>query len=758
VIVIDPQDRVEFGADRLLTLLENVVDPAVLKRLSGTLAEKGALTALEFQLAGISIRYNHEDLALDLDIRSDVRARRTLQLAPLGQERVGTFAEPASVSAYVNVRGNLDYTYGAGRGGLQAPVMFLDGAARIGGIVAESDAIWQPAASGPAYQRLGSRLVYDDQKRLVRASLGDLRTTGRGFQSAPEIAGISLFRSYGILQPQTIIRPTGDRTFRLQRNATVEVEVNGELVRRLQLSPGTYDLRDFPFTQGGNSIRLSILDDAGRSEVLRFDLFLDQSQLAKGLSEFGLYAGVLAPLGRTGPRYTDRPAFSGYYRTGITDALTAGANLQADLKTQMTGVEAVLGTSFGTIGANFSLSRIDGFGMGHASAVTFQRLIQRRGGRADSITASFETRSSNFAVPGVLVPTNPFLWEAGAAYSRAFSDRLFGSIDGRYSKARGEQADVANYRGIVGWRLTERLTMDLSGRYERDETGSRLSGLFSITVRMGQNSFVRGDFDTRFDRARLSYNRFSGQGVGAYQFAADAERTRFGSGVNAVGTFYANRAELGLSHFGTFTRDFGASAAQRSSLRFASSLAFADGGFSVGRPIFDSFAIVRSHRSLKNSEVLVDPGAAGTTAYTGVLGAATHPNLGSYSERTLTVDAPSAPAGADLGQGTFRLLPPYRSGYLLTVGSDYNVTALGRLLNADGEPLALVSGQAIEISKPGREPVTFFTNRDGRFGIAGLAPGQWRLEIGGEAAMLVNIQENGEGIVRLGELKTAGPK
>jgi outer membrane usher protein len=111
-----------------------------------------------------------------------------------------------------------------------------------------------------------------------------------------------------------------------------------------------------------------------------------------------------------------------------------------------------------------------------------------------------------------------------------------------------------------------------------------------------------------------------------------------------------------------------------------------------------------------------------------------------------------------LGQGTFRLLPPYRSGYVLTVGSDYNVTALGRLLGSDGEPLALVSGQAVELSKPNREPVTFFTNREGRFGISGLAPGLWRLEVSGEAATVVDIQENAESIVRLGEIRAAGPK
>lgn len=87
---------------------------------------------------------------------------------------------------------------------------------------------------------------------------GYLEAQGRGFQAAPDIAGISFFRSYSVLNPQQIIRPRGDRTFRLDRPSTVEVIINGQQVRRLQLAPGNYNLRDFPFAQGGNDIQRSI--------------------------------------------------------------------------------------------------------------------------------------------------------------------------------------------------------------------------------------------------------------------------------------------------------------------------------------------------------------------------------------------------------------------------------------------------------------------------------------------------------------------
>src|SRR5690606_27378589 len=198
--------------------------------------------------------------------------------------------------------------------GLAPPVMFIDGAARWRGVVLESELNFQPGAAGADYQRRGTRLVYDDRARLIRWSAGDLLTTSRGFQSAPEIAGLSASRRYSVLEPATIIRPRGSRSFQLDRRSMVEVRMNGNLVRRIELEPGAYDLQDFPFTQGANDVELTITDDSGRTERVDFNIFLDQGQLAEGLSEFAVQAGFLAPLGPRGPRYGDRPAFSGFYR------------------------------------------------------------------------------------------------------------------------------------------------------------------------------------------------------------------------------------------------------------------------------------------------------------------------------------------------------------------------------------------------------------------------------------------------------------
>lgn len=753
-ITIAPDDTIELPTRRTLQLLGLLVDPTFFTALEASLRSKPTITLADLEPLGISFSYDPQSLELAFRLPVERRLARSVIVSPLERERRGEVVAPADFSAYVNVRGNFDYVHAGGNEGFATPLMLLDGATRLGPIVLESEAIWQPGANGVNFQRLGSRMVYDDQANLVRWTVGDLQTLSRGFQAAPDISGISVFRSYGVLQPQRIIRPRGDRTFRLDRASAVEIEMNGQIVRRLQLNPGVYDLRDFPFTQGANNVRLSVIDDSGRSEVLNFNLFIDQTQLGAGLSEFGVYAGVRAPLGVRGPNYSDDFIFSGYYRRGVSDYLTLGVNSQFDAKGRQFGGEAVVGTDIGTFGGSMAISDIDGVGVGYAGTMTFQRVIQRTYGLADTLNVFFERRSKNFGPVSDFFVENPFSYEIGGGYTRAFGAQLFAGLDARFSKGREEQRDLHTYRLNAGYRISPVANLVGDVRYERDGRGERVAAFVSLTMRFGRYTTARADYDTQDNRGRLSFQTVQGQGVGAYNATADFDRSDVSSGFNFNGNFISNRAELGFTHFGTFLDTFGQRTSQRSSLRVGSSIAFADGAVSVGRPIFDSFAIVTPHKSLKGTDVELEPTPFGHVANTGRLGAATQPNLSSYIDRTVTFDAPEAPGGMDLGQGSFKLFPSYRSGYKVVIGSDYNVTALGTMLDVDGEPVALVTGNAYEIGKPDRPAVTVFTNRQGRFGMTGLAAGKWRIEMldAKRSVFEIEIPDDGQNIVRLGEI------
>lgn len=752
VVEIAPDDQVSMSSSRVLELLGGSLD----QRLLAKLRSRDTIGESDFAEAGVKVRYNAKDLAVDVELSASDRAVRSLQVADLEQTQVASAIRPATVSAYLNGRGSLDYLHGPG--GLQAPLIFVDGAVRFAGVVAEGEALWQPHGDGASFVRTGSRLIRDDEKRVLRLTLGDLQPVGRGFQSLPEMAGLSLFRSYGVLEPQRIARPRGGRSFTLTRPSTVDVQVNGQLVRRLQLNPGNYDLRDFPFVQGANDVRLAIRDDGGRSQLLSFNVFLDQTQLGEGLNEFGLYAGVLAVTGPSGPKYSNDFAVSGFFRRGISDRLTLGANFQGDARTQMTGGESIWSSRLGTVGTTLAVSHIRGSGFGSAAIATFQRVLSGSGLGSDSLNLFAERRSRNFGVLGTGTPVNPFAWEAGGGYSRSLTGTLVAGVDARYSRGRDDQPTVYSVRGTAGWRLTEGLNVAGEVRWEKDNFQRRVSGLLMATMRLGRSSNLRADYDTRFDRARLSYSTFQGYGVGSYNVSADIDRSDAGSGANLSANYLANRAELGFSHFGSFENLFGNSVTQRSSVRAGASIAFADGALSVGRPIADSFAVVQAHRSLKSASVEIDRSPFGYIAETGSLGTGVAPTLASYIDRTLAVDAPDAPVTADLGQGTFRLRPAYRSGYKLVVGSANNVTAVGRMVDASGKPLSLVSGSARQADNEAGEEISLFTNREGRFGATGLGPGRWVISMNDDlnSTYIIEVRKDAEGVLAVGDLKPSG--
>lgn len=759
-IIVTADDRLRIGTRRVLDLLAESVDPDRLRAMEGAILGRREISAEEFEQSGIGLRFDPQKLTLEFVIPSELRASRNLQVSALNRGRVGDYLQPEKFSAYVNVRGALDYVSDGPVTGIQEPTFFLDGAARLGDVVFESEAFWQPGAdNAPDFQRQGSRIVYDDLNRLFRLTAGDLRPVARAFQVTPNIAGLSIARSYSELRPQQIIRPRGSRSFLLERPATVEIFVNGSLARRTRLNPGNYNLSDFPYTQGANDIRVNIVDGSGRQETLRFNIFLDQTQLAKGLTEFGIYAGVQAPLGIDGPDYSDDLVFTGFVRHGVSDELTLGANLQLDEQSAMGGVEAVFGTSFGTFSSNLAASHVDGIGEGWAATVSFQRVFQRPQGFADALNLFVETRSEKFAPISTFLPTNPFEFELGGGYSHALNERAFVGIDSRFSKGRNGFSDQHNYRLSGGYRVNDRISLNAEARYEKNNFRDEVSAMFSLNIRLGGFSSARVQYDTRDNRARASYQTLTGQGVGSFNLSADVERSDFGSGFNVNGNYYSNVGEFGLAHFGDFAGDFGQSRSQRTTFRMASSLALAGDSLAIGRPIYDSFAIIKPHEKLKGEKILIDPTISGRVADTEPFGSGLHPSLNSYSERTITVEAPEAPAGTDLGTGTYRVIPQYRSGYKMIVGSEYSMTAIGTLLDSQGAPVALAIGTITELESDNPMTYEVFTNREGRFGIPGLAPGKWRLEMldDDRSTVIIEIPDEPElTIVRLGNVRGTG--
>jgi outer membrane usher protein len=745
---IRPDDTVLVSMARVLELLTPRLDDTRVAALRGLPTTQGFVELGAFAQSGLTLEFDKRALELSIAIPAGDRALRSIALSDSDPGTIGEFATPEPFSAYLNIRGALDYIHKGSLTGLGDPFVQFDGAARVGRVVFEAEGEWDGQAS--RFRRSGSRLVYDDARHLARLTAGDLLSETRGFQGALDIAGLGISRSYALLDPRRNVAPRGGQTFSLERDATVEAIVNGRTVRVLRLQPGTYNVSDFPFAQGGNDVQLVITDATGQRDVISFTTYIERSQLAAGLSEYSFNIGALTNRVDS-VHYSNDIAASGFYRRGINEHLTLGGNFQYSKSSYLVGAEAVFGTPWATIGGDIAFSHIQGAGAGWAANFSIERVTQGENG-GSSLIATFETRSRRFGAPGQLFPDNPYRFIASLSYNRAIGRSSFAGAQLRYSAGRGAFDDERSVRLSIGRRIGRFTNVVLDGEWSRGAQGEDKGIRISLVRRFGPRSSARAEYDSDDNRVRLGVQSSGGYGVGAWSGVANVDIGPDTYSVNASGNYVANRADIGLAHTAAYSTQSNSIVDERTSLRVATSIAYAGGSFAIGRPISDSFAIMRRHSSSDDFSIIVDPSQGSYQARSGALGPALYGQVGSYSPRTLTYDVPNAPTGMDIGTGSIRMLAPYRAGYVVTVGSDYNVLVVGRL-TFNGDPLALKVGYATEEGGDGRR-VEFFTNRQGRFGISPLRPGRWRIEISGDQPIVyeLNIPESTSGVVRIGDL------
>ena len=705
----------------------------------------------------------------------------------------------------------------SGNAGFDATQIDLQGAVRVGGTVLESEAsLYAGSAAGlsqASYQdyvfyRHGTRLVYDLPENAMRIRVGDISPDYMAFQTAPDLLGLSVQQTYQQLQPGKSIRPTGSHSFRIERPSEVDIIIDNVLFRHIRLAPGNYDLSELPLRPGANNIKLAISDDTGARQTLEFTAFSGNELLAPGISEWSLSAGiksfdagVLTQPGGSGganpPNMTvvgknniyaqreyflDKPAATGFYRTGLTTALTMDANVQSDDRTTMAGTGFAFATVAGMLSAEVSGSETYRGGPGYAVHLGYG--YDRFGwfGYKSSFRVFAEYRGQDYNTVSTFLSTMPYNTAVGASYTQQLPYNISAGLSASLSHLdKGSVADFQNAgdRWEVDFSLAKEIWTGVSGSlsvgYGRDQTAECVPGLYNqngfqvlgrVAWTPGAHTTVLSSYDSRAGVGEISGTQTSeSQGVGAWTASAQAQTTQNDqSGVGGAVTYSGNRGDITVAHSAGLAgvgfngvSNF-ASTEERTTVSVASSFVFAGGAWGIGRPVTNGFAIVTPHSSLDGSSVIVGQ-ADSPVAKTDWLGSAVVPSLTAYRTARLPYDAPDAPTGYDLGSATYDIHAPYKAGYALQAGSAYTVTAIGTLQTARGEPIPLLAGTAREADKPNGRKVELFTNRAGRFGAQGLAPGRWIIEMpteGEPTRYVIGIPEGVKGLHNAGVLKPAG--
>lgn len=778
LIRISTLDAISIQKQRLVELLKPLVRSEVLVTLEATPDSDGYIALTDLVARGFTLSFDSGLVELKLALTVEQRSVGNLSVSNQRSSVVPeNLSRPALLSGYVNIRTGIDYTsedfFQNGETG--NPRLDLQSATQWQGTVLENQIM---ISDGDGITRNGTRFIYDIPENILRVTVGDVNPLRTTMQGGSDLLGMTIEKSYQKLQPGFNIHPTGTSSFRLERPSTVEVMKNGAIIQRLSLRPGDYNMSDLPITTGSNDITLVITDDVGQKRTLNFTVFSGQALLAPGVSEWAISGGITSQIGSQEAdlenfysklHYAfDIPAITSFYRRGLTSDITSEVHFQADPNVIMSGVNTFFQTKIGYFALGAAGSNVTDYGTGFSATMGYDIASTSNSDYRRGIRLGADYRSNNFMTIGTVEPDNSTAFQLAATYYQDLPWAITSSFSTNYAFGRDSDGDHYGVDMTFARSFNRSLNTGLTFGYDKtanDTPASRaerdgFSAMLHFAYRPDDNSSIDGSYDTRDARAQLAYHTQAENSVGNWNWQAEIDRQHASGedgnyGLNGSINYSGNRFEGSASHYATMVGIDGNAVEQRSSLTSGTAIAFADGAFALGRPITNSFAIVEPHKNLSSSRIAIGAQSR-NSATSDIFGPALVSDLSPYTTTHLPVDTADLPPGYDVGTGSFDVFAHYKSGYRLTVGSDYTVSAIGTLVDDSGTPVALATGEAYEVGE-GRHQVQIFTNRAGRFGAQGLRPGRWEVKIATSpsAHYVIDVPKDANGILQLGSIRPA---
>ncbi len=191
-------------------------------------------------------------------------------------------------------------------------------------------------------------------------------------------------------------------------------------------------------------------------------------------------------------------------------------------------------------------------------------------------------------------------------------------------------------------------------------------------------------------------------------------------------------------------------------MRLQSALVFANTTFALARPVAENFAIVKGKDGLAGVDMQVDPdGSGGSRAQSSWLSPAVLVDLSSYRLRDLRIEPVNPPLGASPEKLSFTLLPTYKSGFLLKLGKERRIIAIGRLVDDQRGPLAHLPIEIRRLDDHDEKPVSTITSRGGGFQMPDIKPGRYEIRPSSTTrwgSVTVEIPETQDDLYRLGDV------
>ena len=685
---------------------------------------EGPARAEELAAPGILLEYDPNELRLSLTVPP-----RCMLAVDLGAESNAVPAkgeavlENARFAAMLGIGWELDPELITGSESAQrSPTSFdLSPAIRAYDFVAEGDGtiVYDAGVSTTLYS---ARLVRDFPALGARSSLGIVDSEAVGFQSPRELLGAGFAREDGVREIQRGYRKIVDE-FILERSADVTVEVNGTVVRRIRLPPGSYRLSELPLSSGLNEVDVRIDEEGQEPRWVRRGLPFDSDILERGEADYAIALGA--------DRNDEKKLVgSGYFAMGATQDLKLGVDCETGYSLALAGLSALWASPLGSLGAATALSlpyAADGGSATSFGARFYWRYFYPNRRYVPMAGAAIEFRGAGFTAPRDDLAVNPApatpAWNLSAQASEnlpwggnvnALGDiTLAGGSVGEWGFSLGATIPIRSYTSLY-----------LSGGYDWSaaEGGTtRLSMLLSITTPSRRYLQYRQDLVDYGNSVDLAMD-FDDAGRGRINASAD----------NLVGTDSDRSASLGgrlktksvnLAASGRYFRPTDGSYTDYSgSLGASTNLVYADGCFGAANDFGSAIALVVPSPAVGKERIeLRSSGGARTTVEGGAISVI--PSLKPYEDFVAAVEMPDSPPEIRPGLGSIQFRPAYRSVTLVKVAVASSISVSGRLVGDDRGPRKNLSGNVIDPRGAALPIAGTFTDDEGVFECYGLSAG-----------------------------------
>jgi outer membrane usher protein len=617
-----------------------------------------------------------------------------------------------------------------------------------------------------SWHRLMTNMTFDWRRRLTSLILGDTTATGDALGGGMMMGGLSARRDF-TLDPYYVYFPTQSLSGTALTPSTVEVYVNGQLVRRDTIAPGQFTMQNLPVTSGSGNTRVVVRDAYGNTQTAVTPYYMALGTLAKGLHDFSYNVGFVRKYLGTDSWNYGQAGFLFRHRYGLTNWLTLAARAEGTRDRVSGGPSLVVRLPVGELGLGAAISGQDEF-VGHAALLSYSYIGHPVSGQIGIRWQDWEYGTLSQA-PGSIVTrelkqdranfsTDRQRLNVMATVARTFGQVVSLSLQNEtsqwYRQGWNNRVSLMANRTITKW-MYAFATLSNSTRSHLPAEYSTFVGLsFTLAPRV-MAAATRSDTwggqsnkHTATSQAMVQQSLPIGSGLGYRLVLSQGQ-----SEVNQANVQY--QGAYGRVEADYMRNGYDLSGKGNASLAASGGVVLIGGRPFITRPVQDSYALIRVpgvanvRGTLSNQDI-------GTTDRNGDL---LIPNLLHYYGNRVGINDKDIPLDYDIGATERTIAPPFRGGMVVPFPVRRVLSVAGTAVVEDKGATTIPAYGQIVVDVDGKQALSPL-DEVGSFYIENLSPGTYPAEVQHEAGLCkltLVVPQGSTALVSLGTVRCVVP-